>query len=353
CKARGRTCESSNIEAQENNEDHLSTTTVESDNDSILFSTSDNMATTQETCSETNMSFFDYPRFGSSIQWKQEPPLPSKYSCPIEMPSGELQMQMIDLFFRKRHRMLPILPKSLFYEQLRLKGPLITPLLLNAIYCDVSSFAPHCGFHEVPKPSVFFNRAKKLLDDFLDRPRISTVVALCLLSMHEPNPTKLKSTTANQHCRLWMYGGMAARMCLELGLNIDTPRTRGMLSEEEIELRRRVLWSCYFLDKTQSMYSQRPWSLSSSSIKTQLPSVLCPGDQEEAIITQFQHNVKLFILYEQGLRIHASYGIFEDISKDTFMEQIEKYRLKILQWGVNLPIRHDASHSFNCSIILC
>lgn len=275
----------------------------------------------------------EYPTFGSFVRWRDEPPLPLKYSYPIEMPSSEIQMHMIDLFFETKYKITPMIPKRLFYEQLRIKGPIITPLLLNSIYCIVSGYSI---IPDVPKPSVFYNRAKKLLDDFLDTPRVSTVAALCLLALYEPLPTKSRNMP-DQHCRSWIYSGMAFRMCLELGLNIDTPHSRTNISIEGVEFCRRVFWSCYCLDKMQSAEWERLWSIPSSLAKTALPRFL-PGDDEEEqwIVLAYEQKIRLAIIGEEGLQIRASFSIRHDVSDNRFFEQVEQYRQKIFNWRSNL-----------------
>lgn len=362
--ARGRNCQSSNPETQaenssndnsaaSDNQDEVDSN-MDSDDDSILFSRSkpsisnnqsmpkfsdtwtSNAATrtTAAYSKSQKLPIGEFPTFGSFVRWRPEPALPSKYSTAIEMPSSDIQMRLINHFFETRYKVAPIIPKRYFYEQLRIKGPLITPLLLNAIYCIVSSSS---SLKDVPKSIVFFNRAKKLLDDFLDVPRVSTVVALCLLSLYEPVPTKSKSAV-DQHCRSWMYSGMAFRMCLELGLNMDTPYSRDNMPLECIELRRRTFWSCYCLDKMQSAEWERLWSIPSSLAKTALPQILPEDDEAERWIVQtFQQKIKLALLGEEGLQIRASFAIRDDIDNGRFYEQLHQYRAKLLHWSANLP----------------
>lgn len=370
--ARGRNCQSSNPESSaqpeinatianstesgvsDDNSSHRSQ--IESDDDSILFSTPQNSTMgdrnkpilkyneswTSNAVLEASEDFKrdkrlnklgEYPAFGTFVRWRDEPPLPSKYTSPIGMPSSDIQMHMIDLFFETRYKVAPMIPKRLFYEQLRIKGPLITPLLLNSIYCVVSGYST---LPDVPKPAVFYNRAKKLVDDFLDTPRISTVAALCLLALYEPVPTKSKNMP-DQHCRSWMYSGMASRMCLELGLNIDTPRSRANKSPEEIEFSRRVFWSCYCLDKTQSVEWERLWSIPSSLARTAFPQVL-PGDDDEErwIVMVYEEKIRLAIIGEEGLQIRASFSIRDDISEEKFHDQLEGHRSNLLKWRDNL-----------------
>ncbi|KAI9365243.1 fungal-specific transcription factor domain-containing protein [Pilaira anomala] len=212
--------------------------------------------------------------YGNFIMWMPEPSLPSRYSGSIEMPSRDIQLALIDQYFNERHESIGMLIKYHFYEQLETKGLLITPLLLNVIYAHASRFVDIVG---CPKTEVFYHRARRLVDDFMDVPRVSTVVALYLLSLYEPSPAIYRP--GSYHCRQWQYSGMACRMSLELGLYDDT-NVHSSLLPVEIELRRRVFWGSYDLDKLQSAGWERPWMIQQDFIRTKQPSKL-PEETED------------------------------------------------------------------------
>ncbi|KAI7877945.1 hypothetical protein K492DRAFT_149990 [Lichtheimia hyalospora FSU 10163] len=232
----------------------------------------------------TGKAFADAEPFGSFIKWIAEPPLPGRYTGSIEMPCRKAQMEMLEYHFSENYETMPIIPKRYFFDQLKCKGPLITPLLLNAIYAQTSRYINSDNATDLPKSEVFFHRAKRLLDDFMDVPRVSTVVALCYMSLYESRPSSTQRS-GSPYCRSWMYSGMAYRMCLELGLHNQTNVARD-LSPIEIELRKRVYWSCYCLDKLHSTGWERPWMLSTTMTQTDLPGPLPEDDEEERLIVQ-------------------------------------------------------------------
>ncbi|RCI07149.1 hypothetical protein CU098_008102 [Rhizopus stolonifer] len=235
--------------------------------------------------------------FGNFIRWSPEPALPSRYSGSIEMPSADIQMALIDSFFKTRHRALQCILPSFFDQQLKSQGTFITPLLLNAIYALSARFK---DIAECPKSDVFFYRAKRLIEDFMDVPRQSTIVALYLLSLYEPSP--LIYRPGPYHCRHWIFSGMAFRMCIELGL-YDESDVDQTLSAVEIEQRRRIFWACYSLDKYQSGGWERPCMMRSTFIRTRLPSLL-PGEVESGDDFQvFLQKTKLSMLVERDLEI--------------------------------------------------
>lgn len=275
--------------------------------------------------------------FGNFIMWMPEPSLPSRYSGSIEMPSREIQMALIDHYFNERHESIGMLIKFYFYEQLETKGLLITPLLLNIIYAHAARFVniPNC-----PKTEVFYHRARRLVDDFLDVPRVSTIVALCLLSLYEASPAIYRP--GSYHCRQWQYSGMACRMSLELGL-YDDSNIHSSISPVEIELRRRVFWGCYDLDKFQSGGWERPWMISHTFIRTRPPCPLPEESEDDALMIDVVNSKLTFvsIVEENLILLTASQAflggnngkdMFLGIHKDNMLAGINENHTKHQQW---------------------
>lgn len=57
----------------------------------------------------------------------------------------------------------------------------------------------------------------------------------------------------------WVYNGMANRILLDLGLNLDSRSVTGMapLTSDELRLRRQVYWALYCNDKLGASYTGR------------------------------------------------------------------------------------------------
>jgi hypothetical protein len=279
--------------------------------------------------------------FGDFIVWMSEPSLPSRYSGSIEMPSREIQLKLIDHFFENRHRTIGLLPRFYFYQQLETKGLLITPLLLNTIYAHAARFVniPDC-----PPSHVFYHRAKRLVDDFMDLPRVSTIAALNLLSLYELSPDLYRPGA--QHCRSWIYSGMACRMCLELGLYDDSNIDKS-LSNVDIEVRRRIFWACYELDKFQSGGWERPWMISKSFSKTRHPTIL-PEEtpEEQGVVAACIYRLQFVFLVENGLNIllynrlpTSTHPAINNISNkdDERINCMTTHHIQYQQWLRSLP----------------
>jgi hypothetical protein len=85
----------------------------------------------------------------------------------------------------------------------------------------------------------------------------------------------------------WTYIGLAMSICIDLGLH---RRTRKERLDVETEIRKRIFWTCYFLDRQVSIVLGRPFAISDHDIDL-------PVSRWESFSTfQFQSfNLKLFL----------------------------------------------------------
>ncbi|KAF7588127.1 hypothetical protein BBP40_006127 [Aspergillus hancockii] len=74
-----------------------------------------------------------------------------------------------------------------------------------------------------------------------------------------------------KHFRAWYLVGMAARALVDLGLHQDPP-SEVLLSNEQLDIRRRVFHCVYCLDRGVSTALERTFSLSDESANVKLPS---------------------------------------------------------------------------------
>lgn len=123
---------------------------------------------------------------------------------PLALPPKDLSEHLVRLYFKHFYPLLPMFYKRQLICPNDPNEPL-SPLLLNAIYAVASRVSPDVRVRSDPTSQdtagdIFFERAKCLLDDYYDVPRISTVQALLLLSSHQQGALK--------SARAWLYCGM-------------------------------------------------------------------------------------------------------------------------------------------------
>lgn len=123
---------------------------------------------------------------------------------PLELPPKDLSEHLVLLYLTHFYPVLPMFYKKRLVCSLSPLEP-ISPLLLNAIYAIASRVSPDERVRSDPNSpdtagDIFFERAKCLLDDYYDTPRISTVQALLLMASHQMGAMKA--------ARAWLYSGM-------------------------------------------------------------------------------------------------------------------------------------------------
>ncbi|KAG1240405.1 hypothetical protein G6F68_017695 [Rhizopus microsporus] len=107
------------------------------------------------------------------------------------------------------------------------------------------------------------------------------------------------------------------------------------MSQCDIELRKRVLWACFVMDKVESCTMERPWMLKSKDITIDLPNPL-PEDttQERLVLEAFNQVCRLMMLVEKVVRFFAY-----DMSIWTMNEenQIVQFLDALHRWREMLP----------------
>ncbi|KAI6794416.1 hypothetical protein KC360_g7708 [Hortaea werneckii] len=153
----------------------------------------------------------------------------------------ELGMHLLNLHWNRQHHSFLITYRPAFMRDMACQGPYFSKILLNAIY--------YAGWR-------FRERVRDLLGKAMDRSEITTIQALLQM-------TNSLFALGDEQSAAWLYAGVAFRMVIDLGLHVDaTLMTRHRaLSEEDLEIRRRIFWSAFVLDKIQSLYQGRPATL--------------------------------------------------------------------------------------------
>ncbi|RGB36295.1 fungal-specific transcription factor domain-containing protein [Rhizophagus diaphanus] len=169
-----------------------------------------------------------------------EPPLPTEYKGSKELPPKDLFDHLIQLYLTHGYASRgPIIHKPTFIKQLRDKNNQPSLLLLNSIFAVASFFSDDRRTRTDPNNpatcgDIFWNRSLTLIDDFMDRARLSTVQALLFL-------IQFCVKSSQNSTRIWMLIGMTMRMSIDLGLNRDC--SKWDISKVEKAIRTRVFWA--------------------------------------------------------------------------------------------------------------
>lgn len=173
----------------------------------------------------------------------------------------ELGMHLLNLHWNRQHHSFLITYRPAFMRDMACNGPYFSKILLNAIFYGASKFSPRLELRKDPNDVrtagwQFRNRVRDLLGQALDHSEITTIQALLQMS-------NSLFALGDEQSAAWVYAGTAFRMLVDVGLHVDAAMmpTMQRYSEEDLEIRRRVYWSAYVVDKMQSLYQGRPASL--------------------------------------------------------------------------------------------
>ncbi|KAL1988828.1 hypothetical protein VTN96DRAFT_7712 [Rasamsonia emersonii] len=154
-----------------------------------------------------------------------------------------------------------------FTRDMKVAGPYYSDILLNAILSHSVRWCkgePKVGplLESYDGGAKFYQSAVSGVFDALrvGYPKIPTVQTLLLLSAQECG--------RGNRTQAWLYSGMAFRLVEDLGISVDSRKYSRSIpfSDEDIEIRNRLFWSCYFWDKLISLYFGRSPAIKNSRV---------------------------------------------------------------------------------------
>jgi hypothetical protein len=195
---------------------------------------------------------------------------------PFGLPHRVVADRLVDAYFEFRHSTNTYMHEESFrqrYRRLWLSeiqgGEAATEEnlawlgLVNMVFAFGSSHAQVAGRNSSVERSRFFKRAKTLVfSGLLQAGSIELVQALLLMGQY------LHGSLELNNC--WTVVGLAIRTAQGLGLHLDA---RGFTSDIiEQEVRKRVWWGCFVIDRVLSIKVGRPPTIPDSpAIKVGLP----------------------------------------------------------------------------------
>ncbi|KAI8720018.1 Fungal-trans domain-containing protein [Fusarium sp. LHS14.1] len=135
---------------------------------------------------------------------------------------------------------------------------------------------------------VFFRQAKLLIPDIIERSCLRSIQACFLLGVYLMPLSAVGSS--------YIYMGLALRKALAFDLHQSSDDQ--ILDEREREIRRRLWWSIYSLERCTTIKLNRPRSVDAGIIKTPLPVPLPSLDKAQKF-----DNIQLQIAYARLITI--------------------------------------------------
>ncbi|RIA87803.1 fungal-specific transcription factor domain-containing protein [Glomus cerebriforme] len=206
-----------------------------------------------------------------------EPSLPN---LPVNLKPipEEISRPLFEKYFKHVHPYFPIINRGHFFRLLNNADVKDQPskLLIEAIFAIGAMFPPTVKQNSEYSSQFFYERAKSILDYFIDVPRLSTIQALILLFMiDQGKPSSYRSQT---------FCSIAIKMAQTIGLN----RKNGAAYQgaKDRQTKKLVWWGCFILDRLNSLGTGDSLVINDKMCDIELPS----SDEMDHDDINFQNN---------------------------------------------------------------
>lgn len=154
--------------------------------------------------------------------------------------------RLLELYFAWSHPFYVLFSRECFYKDFRAgRDKYCCSLLVNAICAYACHLTDEPAGRTDPSNfrtagDHFFAETRRLLFED-ETPSLTTVQALCIMSMREPSTGRDSSGFG--------YMGRCMRMCIELGLHLNYgPSSTLGLTPSEVEVRKVTFWGCFTVE---------------------------------------------------------------------------------------------------------
>ncbi|CCG84778.1 protein of unknown function [Taphrina deformans PYCC 5710] len=277
---------------------------------------------------------------GTQVTTPVEPLIQAKY------PPFAVAKQYVDCYFFHSHTQAPFLHYTsfkqrffAFYSSQFLDQQPHWLFILNMVLAIgqttlIRQEALRGERHENDPSYKFFETAMALLERSIDRTSITTIQCLLLLSIY--------GLQHPQAVSIYRIVAQAMRVCIELSLH-RTQNRKLSLTPLDREMRKRIFWSAYSLDRFASISLGRPCSIADECISCELPmDVDDNGIQQDSLVastpgttSEMTFSLSIFKLRRISGRIiqmlYCSTQSSADQSAlvDRFVMELEAWRLTI------------------------
>ncbi|KAK4235436.1 C6 transcription factor [Achaetomium macrosporum] len=166
-----------------------------------------------------------------------------------------LKRRLIGLYFEWEQPWYHMVDEKPFRQSMQCNGPYSSPLLVCCILAVGSRYSDEAETRTDPDDPntagrAFAERADVPLRREIKIPSITMIQALGVLGLYHVG--------VGSDSLGWLYHGMANRMLLDMGLNVDSTAVTGTGPfTADVRLRRQIYWALYCNDKLWASYTGR------------------------------------------------------------------------------------------------
>ncbi|BFZ55086.1 hypothetical protein PYCC9005_002125 [Savitreella phatthalungensis] len=264
-------------------------------------------------------------------------------------PRMDVALRLIDAYFCHTHTASPFLHHRSFMERFhefyqfgpeapRAQMVFILNMVLAIGETTLSRQATVIGreHQEADPRHRFFEVAMDHLELALDRTTLATVQCMLLLvvyGLHHPDTVSIYRTS-----------GLAMRICVELSLHREQ-NNRSQLTLLDRELRKRIFWSCYSLDRFVSLVLGRPCAIVDENVSCELPAdvnddciledriqTLPPG-----VITEMTYSLAIIKLRRLMGRILGTLYCTQHRPNENLAPAVDRFVTELEAWRLTIP----------------
>ncbi|KAL2441458.1 hypothetical protein ABEF95_014955 [Exophiala dermatitidis] len=190
-------------------------------------------------------------------------------ATPAPLPGGAYTSMLTSAYFEQVHPQFPFLHRPTYLEweeevMTACEGG-YTPNPTKAFFvfalCAVGALTGPLAGGSLPEG--LYASAENLFEHVMQLNTLESIQAILCCAMY--------SIRSPVGVSVWMLSGLALRQCTELGLHRKIPWYKLDSNALRTQIRRRVFWCCYNLDRAMSVTLGRPQSITDNDIDVEFP----------------------------------------------------------------------------------
>ncbi|KAI1375622.1 transcriptional regulatory protein GAL4 [Hypoxylon crocopeplum] len=194
-------------------------------------------------------------------------PLPT----PIQLPERPVLVRLTSAYFDQAHPQFPLLHRPTYLEwegavlRAREKGEIPNPTHLFFVYAvaAVGALTLTDATSGDALPEGLYASAERLFEHVIRLNSLESIQAILCCAMY--------SIRSPVGVSVWTLSGLALRQCIELGLHRKIPWSKVEHNVLKSQMRRRVFWCSYNLDRAVAITLGRPVGINDSDIDVEYP----------------------------------------------------------------------------------
>jgi hypothetical protein len=201
-------------------------------------------------------------------------------------PNDDMGARILDAYWTRTHHRYPFLDRSEIMERHANRFHQSTASIpdqfgtfkLYMIYAIGATLLKLTEAYDYTAPESFFMTALQYISAARESHSVHNIQAMTLLVLYN-----LRSPS---NSGIWYMIGLAMRTCVDLGLHREAHYTK--ISPYEGQLRRRLFWSVYFLERVIAVSLGRPYSVADRDIDVTIPLEIDDTVRDDGLIARTQ-----------------------------------------------------------------